>query len=141
MTPPILIYRFGHFIHNLGLVRTAKVISWFNRFLFAVWIPSSAKIGKNFKLGYWGLGVVIHSNSIIGDNCVIAQNVTIGRKNGDKAVPIIGNNVYVATGTVIFGEITVGYNVIIGANSVVNRSIPSNSVVAGNPARVIKENI
>jgi serine O-acetyltransferase len=103
-------------------------------------LPSSAIIGKNFKVGYWGLGIVIHSNSKIGNNCQINQNVTIGRNFGDKDVPIIGDNVYVGAGSVIFGEITIGNNVIIGANSVINKSIPSNSTAVGNPYRIIQEN-
>ena len=65
-----------------------KFISYLNRLLFSIWLPSSAKIGKNFTLGYWGLGIVIHSNSIIGNNCQINQNVTIGRNFGDKKAQI-----------------------------------------------------
>jgi serine O-acetyltransferase len=117
----------------------SQFLSWTNRLLFAVWIPGSANIGKNLKLGYWGLGIVIHSNSKIGNNCLIAQNVTIGRNFGDKRVPIIGDNVYIGAGTVLFGEITIGDNVIIGSNSVVNKSIPSNSIAAGNPFKIIKK--
>jgi len=118
----------------------SKCISWLNRFLFAVWIPGSASIGKGTVLGYWGLGVVIHSRAKIGQNCVISQNVTIGRNIGDIKVPEIGNNVYIGPGTVIFGEIKIGDNVIIGANSVVNKSFPDNVVIAGAPAKVIKPN-
>jgi len=117
----------------------SKMLSWLNRFLFAVWIPGSASIGKNVTLGYWGLGIVIHSNSVIGDNCLIGQNVTIGRNLGDKKVPVIGNNVYIGAGSVIFGEIIIEDNVIIGSNSVVNKSIPANTIVAGNPAKIIRK--
>lgn len=137
---PVLNYRFAHFLHVHKMKRTAKVLSWLNRFLFSVWIPGSCTIGKYFKLGYWGLGVVIHSNTIIGDNCLVAQNVTIGRNFGDKKVPVIGNDVYIGTGSVVFGEITIGNNVIIGSNSVVNKNIPDNCTVVGNPMRIIKIN-
>lgn len=140
MTPPIIIYRFGHWLHRLGLVRLAKVVSYVNRFLFACWCPSSAQIGKNFKLGYWGLGVVIHSNTRIGDRCLVAQNVTIGRNFGDKEVPAIGNDVYIGAGSVVFGEISIGDNVIIGSNSLVNKSVPANCTVVGNPFRIVREN-
>lgn len=137
MSPPILIYRFGRFFFKLKFKRIAKAISFFNRFLFSCWLPCSAKIGHNFKLGYWGLGVVIHSNSTIGSNVTIAQNVTIGRNFGDKGVPTIGSDVYIGAGSVIFGEITIGNNVIIGSNSLVNKDIPDNCTVAGNPMRII----
>lgn len=138
--PPVLLYRFGHFIHRLGLKKIALLISWINRFLFAVWIPSSCIIGHNFSLGYWGLGVVIHSKTIIGKNCTIAQNVTIARKGAPGDAPIIGDNVYVGAGACILGPVKIGNNVIIGANSVVTKDVPSNCVVAGIPAKVINLN-
>lgn len=140
MQPPIFLYRLGNILYRCHLPFIPKLLSWFNRFLFAVWLPSSAKIGKNFTLGYWGLGVVIHTNTVIGDNCLVAQNVTIGRNFGDREVPVIGNDVYIGAGSVVFGEITIGDNIIIGSNSVVNKSIPANCTVVGNPCRIIKEN-
>jgi serine O-acetyltransferase len=109
-------------------------------FIFSCWLPSSAQIGKNFTIGYGGLGVVIHSNTIVGDNVTIGQNVTIGRNFGDKKVPVIGNDVYIGAGSVVFGEIIVGNNVIIGANSVVNKCIPDDSTVVGNPCKIIRMN-
>lgn len=138
--PPVLLYRIGNKIHKMGFPKIGKLITLFNRIFFSTVIPSSATIGKNFKIGYMGLGTVIHFNAKIGDNCIIAQNVTIGRNIGDKRVPIIGNNVYIGTGSVVFGEIVIGDNVLIGANSVVNKSIEPNKVVAGNPFKVIREN-
>ena len=80
----IKLFRLGGFFYKNGFHRTAKFISYLNRFLFAVWIPSQAKIGKNFKLGYGGLGVVIHHDTEIGDNCLVAQNVTIGAGSKTK---------------------------------------------------------
>lgn len=138
--PSVILYRIGNKFHRIGLSGIGKIITWINRFLFSAVIPSSASIGKNFKVGYWGLGTVIHFNAKIGDNCTIAQNVTIGRNIGDKNVPVIGNNVYIGTGSVVFGEITIGDNVLIGANSLVNKSVEGNKIVAGNPFKVIREN-
>lgn len=136
ISPPIIIYRIGNWFFRNKMILISKLITWVNRFLFSAYIPSSAQLGRNFKVGYWGLGVVIHSSAVIGNDCLVAQNTTIGRKHGDEKVPVIGNNVYIATGSVVFGEITIGDDVVIGANSLVNRSIPSNSVAYGNPARV-----
>lgn len=136
----IRLYRIGNLLHRKSWFRLAKLVSYLNRFLFAVWLPSSAKIGRNFKLGYGGLGVVIHKDAIIGNNVLIAQNVTIGRNFGDKKVPVIGNDVYIGTGSVIFGEITIGNNVIIGSNTLVNKSIPDNTTVVGNPMKIIQSN-
>lgn len=136
----MILYRLGNKFYNLKIKPIAKVCSILNRLIFSSWVPASAKIGRDTKLGYWGLGVVIHSNSEIGNNCLIGQNVTIGRNFGDKKVPKIGNNVYIGAGSVIFGEINIGDNVIIGSNSVVNKNIESNTTVVGNPLRVIKSN-
>jgi serine O-acetyltransferase len=133
-------YRIGNFFYRNGFKKISKIFSIINRFIFSCWIPASADIGKNVKLGYWGLSIVIHSNSKIGNNCLIAQNVTIGRNLGDKTVPIIGNDVYIGAGSVIFGEIIIGDNVIIGSNSVINKNIPSNCTVLGNPMRIIETN-
>ncbi|WP_437503544.1 serine O-acetyltransferase [Sorangium sp. So ce1099] len=135
--PSVLLYRIGNFFYRNKLSFVATLITWLNRFLFSVFLPSSATIGANFKLGYWGLGVVIHARTIIGDNCLVSQNVTIGRNFGSQGVPRLGNDVYVGAGSAVFGDITIGDNVIIGANSVVNKDVPSNTVVVGNPFRVI----
>jgi serine O-acetyltransferase len=124
----------------LNFRKISKFFSYLNRLFFGVWLPSSCDIGKNFSLGYWGIGIVIHNDSIIGNNVTISQNVTIGRNFGELFVPKIGNDVYIGAGTVIFGDITIGNNVIIGANSLINKSIPENSTVAGNPFFIIQEN-
>ncbi len=137
-SPPIIVYRFGNLFYRIGLKKIAFIISIINRLFFSTWIPSSAKIGRRFQVGYLGLGVVIHSDTIIGDDCLISQNVTIGKKNHrDNHPPTLSNNIYIGVGSVIIGEITIGENVIIGANSFVNKSIPDNTIVAGNPLRVI----
>lgn len=140
MSPPVILYRISRFFYKSRARIFSKLISWLNRFLFSVWVPGSAAIGKNFTLGYWGLGIVIHSDTVIGNNCTIAQNVTIGRNFKDKRVPVIGDNVYIGAGSVIFGEITIGDNVIIGANSVISSDLPPGVIVAGNPAKIIRKN-
>ena len=140
LIPPIFLYRIGNFFHRHHLKVLGKFITYCNRILFSVWLPSSCTIGKKFSIGYWGLGSVIHSNARIGDRCLVAQNVTIGKNLANRDVPVIGNDVYIGTGSVIFGEITIGNNVIIGANSVINKSIPDNCTVAGNPFHILKEN-
>ena len=133
-------YRVSNYLYRKGFKKVSIIFTIINRFLFSCWIPASAIIGKNVKLGYWGLSVVIHHNSRIGDNCLIAQNVTIGRNLGDTEVPVIGNDVYIGAGSVVFGEIIIGDNVIIGSNSVVKKDIPSNCTVVGNPMKVINRN-
>lgn len=102
-------------------------------------VPYQARIGKGTKLGYGGIGVVIHSESVIGRNCSVGQQVTIGGGNSrDPGVPVIGDNVHMHKGAIIYGGITVGDNAEIGANAVVNKPVPDNAVVAGVPAKIIR---
>ena len=68
-------------------------------------------------------------------------NVTIGGKSGWYEVPVIGNNVHISAGARILGPVRVGNNVLIGANAVVVKDVPDNCVVAGVPAKIIKENL
>lgn len=72
----------------------------------------------------------------MGMNCMVNQQVTIGWANG--GVPTIGNNVWIAAGAKVLGPITIGDDVIIGANAVVVKDVPSHSIVAGVPAKIIK---
>lgn len=104
-------------------------------------ISPYAKIGGGLFLPHT-LGIVIGHEVIIGNDCEIFQNVTIGsnrkEKNG-RVMPIIGNNVSIGTGAIIVGSITIGDNVTIGANSYVDKDIPSNSFAIGSPAKIIKK--
>jgi serine O-acetyltransferase len=104
-------------------------------------IGMGAKFGKNIRLGYGGLGIVIHDRCVLGDNVEIGSNVTIGGTSGKYRVPVIGNNVIISTGAKVLGEITIGDNCVIGANSVVIKDVPPNSLVAGVPAKILKSQI
>ncbi|RZT96496.1 serine O-acetyltransferase [Ancylomarina subtilis] len=101
-------------------------------------IPYTAKIGKGSRFGYGGIGVVVHNDAVIGVNCDIGSNITIGGKKGSNGVPAIGDNVELATGCRIIGNLKIGDNSIVGANAVVVKDVPSNVVVAGVPAKIIK---
>ena len=81
----------------------------------------------------------MHGEAVFGDNCDIAHGVTVGQANrgSRKGCPTIGNKVWIGTGAVLVGKITVGDNVLIAPNAFVNFDVPSNSIVLGNPARVI----
>lgn len=99
---------------------------------YGIQIPHNTKIGKGFYIGHFG-GIVINTNAIIGCYCNIAHNVTIGQTNrGErKGVPVIGDKVWIGTGSVIVGKISIGDNVLIAPNSYVNFDVPSNSMVIG----------
>ena len=80
-----------------------------------------------------GAGVVIGETSVIGDNCTIYQNATLGGtgKECNKRHPTLKNNVIVGAGAKILGNITIGNNVKVGANSTVLKDVPDNCTVVG----------
>lgn len=83
--------------------------------------------------------IVINGNAEIGSNCLIYQGVTIGSSRGvhHSGVPKIGNNVFIGPGAKIIGNIKIGDYSFIAANSVVTHDVPSNSVIAGVPGKII----
>ncbi len=96
-------------------------------------------IGPGFRI-YHNYGV-IHPYSA-GKNFTVHHGVTIGKNKGASGKEIVdptfGDNVEVMSGAIVFGGIKIGNNVIIGAGSVVNKDVPDNSKVVGNPMRIIK---
>ena len=95
-------------------------------------------IGKGLSIAHKGT-IVINSSSVIGDNCRLHVGVNIGTVPGCAHVtPIIGDNVYIAPGVKIYGNIEIASGIIIGANSVVNKSFTEENIcIAGVPARKI----
>ena len=86
-------------------------------------------------------GIVVNGGARIGKNCTIFHGVTIGSKRGQKGgCPTIGDNVVLATGSAVIGNVKIGNNVMVGAHSLVLHDVPDGAVVAGNPARVINMN-
>jgi len=119
----------------------SKLVWKISYLLFNSSIPPTVKIGEGTKIAYGGVGVVVHARSVIGKNCLLGQNITIGGKSGWYEVPIIGDNVHISAGARILGPVKVGNNVIIGANAVVIKDVPDNCIVAGVPAKVIRDKI
>ncbi|GIM54975.1 hypothetical protein CAPN005_16220 [Capnocytophaga cynodegmi] len=107
------------------------------RVIYSCELPPGLRLGKGVCFEHSGLGVVIHPDAIIGEGTTILQNVTIGGRNSVHA-PQIGKNVYIGCGACVLGGITVGNNVMIGANAVVITDIPDNAVVVGVPGKIVK---
>lgn len=105
---------------------------------YGISISYQTRIGGGFYIGHFG-GIVVNKNAIIGKNCNISHQVTLGKANRGvrKGYPVIGDNVYIGPGAKVIGNVTIGNNVAIGANCVVTKDIPDNSVVVGIPGRII----
>ena len=142
----LLTYRFGHarlVIRNRWLrlpwtilyVLLAKLAEIF----CGVTIGATARIGRRFSIEHHG-GIVIHGCAVIGDDCMIRQGVTIGNAGASDPLgaPILGNRVEIGAGAKIIGRVRVGDGAIIGANAVVVKDVPANSMVGGVPARLIR---
>lgn len=99
-------------------------------------IEPRTTFGKRLMLPHPN-GVVIHEDAVIGDDCMIMQQVTIGMI-GDGEVPVLGNSVYVGAGAKIIGKVKVGDGARIGANAVVVEDVPPGCTAVGVPARLIQ---
>ncbi|WP_208609878.1 serine O-acetyltransferase [Desulfofustis glycolicus] len=113
---------------------------WLRRlqFKYGISLPYNTEIDRGLYIGHYG-GIVINHQSVIGKNCNLNHNVTIGATYGGKlsGTPKIGDNVYIGPGSFIIGGIYIGHNVAVGANTVVTKSVPDNGVVAGPLGEVI----
>jgi serine O-acetyltransferase len=107
---------------------------------YGIQIPASTEIGEGFYIGHFG-NIVVSANAKIGKNCNIAHGVTIGQTNRGKkkGAPVIGDQVWIGTGSVIVGKVTIGNNVLIAPLSYINFDVPGNSLVLGNPAKIVKK--
>ena len=105
---------------------------------YGISIPYNTRIGPGLYIGHHG-GIVLNHEVVIGRDCNINHQVTIGAKYGGKTpgVPVIGDRVYLAPGCKVIGGVRLGNDVAVGANSVVVDSVPDYGVAAGVPAKVI----
>jgi len=110
------------------------------RYKLGISISPGTQIGSGFYIGHFG-AIVVHPRSVIGKNCNISHGVTLGQANRgrNKGYPKLGDNVYIGPGAKIVGAVVIGNNVAIGANCVVTKNIPDDSVVVGIPGRVISQ--
>lgn len=101
-------------------------------------IPSSVKIGEGLYIGHCGR-IIINAGVEIGKNVNLATGITIGQENRGlrKGCPIIGDNVWIGSNSVIVGKIKVGNDVLIAPLALVNFDVPDHSIVVGNPAKII----
>jgi serine O-acetyltransferase len=136
----LVLHRLSHRLWNLGLPLLPRLLSQVGRLLTGVEIHPGARIGRGVFIDH-GMGVVIGETSVIGDQCLLYQGVTLGGtgKQHGKRHPTLEENVVVGAGAKVLGAITVGANTRIGAGSVVLRDVAPDSTVVGIPGRVIHQ--
>jgi serine O-acetyltransferase len=143
---PIITYRFGYYVvHGIKnkIIRLPLYIIYFIfkrlfEVIFAIEISEHAHIGKGLFIAHTG-GMVIGHGTIIGDHPSFHQFITIGGTGIETGsnFPHMGDNIYFGTGCCVLGGITLGDNVMIGANAVVTKSFPDNATLVGVPAKAI----
>ncbi len=134
----IVAYRFAHRLYKWNIPLIPRIISYLTRIITGIEIHPGARIGRRFFIDH-GEGVVIGATTIVGDDVLIYQQVTLGGtgKESGKRHPTLGNNVIVGAGAKVLGNITIGDYVRIGAGSVVIEDVPEYSTVVGIPGRVV----
>lgn len=139
----LIIYRFGRWRYGIQSKWLRKFFSAIYRVLYklvqiitGIEIPCEVEIGKNFVIDHFG-GIVISGFAKFGNDCRIRNGVVVGLSHADDpCAPLFGNNVDIGAGAKVLGRISIGDNVLIGANAVVVRDVPSNSIAVGVPAVV-----
>jgi len=143
----LMVYRFSHWINirqklgnplwwpvavfDLLMARSIEIFT-------GIQLHPSARIGKGLYLPHFA-GIVVGEGVSIGENCDMYQHSTLGYSGMDEETggyPQIGNRVLILAGAVVTGAITVGNDVMIGANAVVVESVPDRAVVGGVPAKI-----
>jgi serine O-acetyltransferase len=126
-------------LHRAGWRFLARAVSQVARFFTGVEIHPAATIGRRFFIDH-GMGVIIGETAVVGDDCLLYQGVTLGGtgKETGKRHPTLGNRVVVGSGAKVLGNISIGDDCRIGANSVVLVNVPSHSTVVGIPGRVVR---
>lgn len=135
----MLFYRISHSIYKKGFRFLPRFISAVGQFLTTIDIHPASQIGRRVFIDH-GSGVVIGETVIIGNDVLIYQQVTLGGVSTSKGKrhPTLGNNIVIGAGAKVLGNITIGDNSKVGANSVVVKDVPADSTAIGIPARVLK---
>ena len=134
----ILLHRLAHRLYRWRRFVAARLVSHLSRLMTGIEIHPGATIGRRFFIDH-GMGVVIGETSIIGDDVLLYQGVTLGGTGHgrERRHPTLGNHVVVGSGAKVLGNIELGEWVKVGAGSVVVRSVPAHATVVGIPGRVV----
>lgn len=139
----LIVYRFGRWRYGIRPRLMRKPFSLIYRVIYklvqiltGIDLPCEVEIGDNFVIDHFG-GIIVSGYAKIGHNCRIRDGVVIGlRRIEEKRAPVIGNNVDIGSGAKLLGPITIGDNVLVGANAVVLCDVPDNCIAVGVPAAI-----
>ena len=135
----IVNHRIANRLYNSGWKRLARALVGIGSIFTKTDIHPAATIGRRVFIDH-AIGVVIGATAIVEDDVLVYQGVTLGgvSLNKGKRHPTIKSNVVIGSGAKVLGNITIGQNSKIGANSVVVCDVPENSTAVGVPAKIIK---
>lgn len=133
----LTLFRVARRLDRAGFRRLSKIAWGLQIPTFGSSIPPRATLGIGVRVGYRGIGIVIHERAVVGDGCLISHQVTIGGRGGHYDVPILEDGVVVGAGAKILGPITVGSHAKIGANAVVVHDVPPGATVVASPCILI----
>ena len=136
----LISHRIAHKLHYWHVPFIPRFISYLTRIITGIEIHPAATIGRRCFIDH-GEGVVIGETTIIGNDVLIYQQVTLGGtgKESGKRHPTIGNHVIIGAGAKVLGNITISDHVRIGAGSVVVSDVPDYSTVVGIPGRIVQQ--
>ena len=136
----LISHRIAHKLAYWGVPFLPRFLSYLTRIITGIEIHPRAQIGNRFFIDH-GEGVVIGETTIIGDDVLIYQQVTLGGTGNEhgKRHPTIGNGVIIGAGAKILGNITIGDNTRVGAGSVVVEDVPEHCTVVGIPGRIVQQ--
>jgi serine O-acetyltransferase len=117
----------------------ARFLERYVRNHYGIELPVGVRVGRRVSIDHQS-GIVIHGHTVIGDECRIRQNTTMGVRNVDDpyAAPVLGRGVDVGAGAVILGRVTIGDGASVGANAVVLQDVPPRALAIGVPAKIIE---
>lgn len=129
-------HRVWHALWVRGFRFVARAGSQITRFLTGIEIHPGASIGRRFFIDH-GMGVVIGETAEVGDDVMLYHGVTLGgrTREGGKRHPTLGDGVAVGAGAKVLGPVVIGAGTAIGANAVVTKDAPADSILVGIPAK------
>lgn len=140
-TAAVAVYRFGRWAREVRVPVVRQVLALVYYMLFylvqmftGISIQAYARIGPRFVVRNFSCVFVLAES--IGSDFTVCEGVTVGNIRGKSRLPIIGDNVYLEPGCKVLGDVTIGSNVVVRANSLVLTDLPDNCIAVGNPARI-----